>query len=216
MLKGLAGYLDSVDEVIDGEPLGIDDQIADAYGDLQVLQGAALAVAGSDKPPPLALTKDQVDAVTGALALLDTILTEQNRVDQLRTIESVENRTEFEHTRLALEAANDSWLKRLDQQLSYRQTLGESWLDSLADPEKRRPAALALIDVLEQREDLPQVRIALEKVTAKFKESHDAYLELLFKQDAALTDKERRKRAQIAHDRVIGALKGLTAILTAF
>ena len=217
VVAGLAGYLDQVEAVLSRDPIDIGADLAAAESDLRVLLGAAQAVAGDGTPLPT-LNDAQKTALGGALELLSTLADEQSRVDDLRTIESRENREAFARTLSGLHAANTLWLKKYAGQLANRETLLATQLSKLskATPEKRRPVAAALLKAIEEREALPKLRAALFEVANALGASHDAYLELLDDGNAPLTDEERRRKAQLNHDRVIGALKSLTALITVF
>ena len=191
--------------------------LAAAESDLRVILGAAQAAAGDSTPLP-SLNDAQKGAVSGALDLLSTLADEQARVDDLRTIESAKNRALFATTLMDLHASNTLWLNKYETQLANRQTLLDDQLRRLdrAAPEKRRPVAVALLTAIEEREAVPQLRAALFEVANALGASHNAYLELLDDANAPLSAKERRRKAQVNHDRVIGALKSLTAIIAAF
>lgn len=215
VVAGLAGYLDQVEAVLSRDPIDIGADLAAAESDLRVILGAVQAVSGDSTPLP-ALNEAQTNAIGGALELLSTLADEQARVDDLRTIESPKNRAAFARTLASLHAANTLWLNKYATQLANRETLLAVQLGKLATPEKRRPAAAALLKAIEEREALPKLRGALFEVANALGASHDAYLELLDDSNASLSDKERRRKAQLNHDRVIGALKSLTAIIAAF
>ncbi|MET0179622.1 MAG: hypothetical protein ABW194_03950 [Novosphingobium sp.] len=218
VIGALAGYLDAVDEVLTREPLALGAEFEAAYSDLQVLQAAALAVGGSSATP-LALTTDQQEAISGALALLDTVLDERKRVIDLKRIEVAANRATFDSTLAKLRAINDHWLLRYEGQLDHRLALLNDRLDvelARKGSEQRRPVAEAVLVATERSEELGRLRAGLDNVTREFGEAHASYLALLDDADAPLSKKEKRKRAELTRGRVIGALKSLTSLIRAF
>lgn len=217
VVAGLAGYLDQVEAVLSRDTIDIGGDLAAAESDLRVILGAVQAV-GGDRTSLPELNDAQKGAIGGALELLSTLADERARVDDLRTIESAENRELFATTLVNLHASNTLWLNKYETQIANRETLLAEQLRRLdrATPEKRRPAAAALLKAIEEREAVPKLRAALFEVANALGASHNAYLELLDDANAPLSAQERRRKAQLNHDRVIGALKSLTAIIAAF
>jgi hypothetical protein len=214
-IRGLSGYLDLVDSVIKREPIDIAADFGDALADLEAISGAAGALAGADTGLP-ALSADQKTAIGGALGLLSIILDEKYKVDDLLRIETAENKLLFTDSVTALRTANTTWLTFHKKQLSQRRTLLQNRLDRTQGEVARRPLAEALLATIEAQENHAKLAAALADVVDKLEASHTAYLALLFNKNAELSSKERKKLAQLNHDRVMGALRSLTAIIKAF
>lgn len=217
VVRALSGYLDLVNAVVAREPIDLGSEFANALDDLQTINGAAVEVAGLKSGLPM-LSSDQTSAIKGAIDLLSVVLDEKYRVDDLRRIETVENRQFFDTTTRALALANATWLDNYRRELSRRQTFLQDRLDRMpkAGIDARRPVAAALLATIESRENLPKMKLALENTLDELVRSHNSYLILLFDDRAELSGKERKKLAKLNHDRVMGALKSLTAVLRAF
>lgn len=217
VIGALSGYLDLIDGIVQRDPLDLGAEFANIASDLDTIKGAAEAVSGSTVGIP-SLSDDQSDAIDGALDLISTILDERNRVDEMRAVETAENRQLFTDTLTSLRSANRDWATSLERQVRQRRALLEDRLARLsrAGEAQRRPAAEALLTAIEEQESLSRLLPALNDVTDKLQQSHTAYLALLDDPNAELTRAERARLAQLNHDRVMGALRSLTALIRAF
>ncbi len=162
------------------------------------------------------LSPDQETAVKGALGLLSIILDEKYRVNDLLRIEDAEDEQHFSNSISALRKANTTWLNAHKEQLSQRRTLLQARLDRTKGEAARRPVVDALLATIEARENHAMLAVAMADIVDKLELAHTSYLALLYNKDAELSGKERKKLAQLNHDRVMGALKSLTAIIKAF
>jgi hypothetical protein len=216
-IRGLAGYLDLIDGVVSRAPLDLGADLAAVHSDLQTIKAAANAVAGKDLGIP-DLSDEQKNAITGVFDLISVLIDEKKRVDDLSRIETVEQRQLFDDSVRHLRAANRKWTDNLQTQVSQRRTLFEDRLERLhsAGEAKRRPVVEALLETIEQEEKMGQLRASLDDVTDKLVGAHLAYLTLLDDPGSELTTAEKQKAAKINHDRIMGALKSLTAVLKAF
>lgn len=216
VIRSLAVYLDAVDKVVTRDKLDLTGEITAARDDVQAVYDAAAALGGGGQFP--ALDSAQEAALSNVFDLLSTLIDESGRVRDLRAIESGDNQKLFERSAKALEQANKKWLERLKGQLVGRKGMLEQRLLAMskASAAERRPIAEDLLELTETIESIPAMDAALQDVVAAMRESHAGYLDLLFNDDAELTDKEREFIATENHNRVMRALKSFTAIVTAF
>lgn len=209
VIDGLVAYLDAIDAVLAREPIDIPGVVGDAQATLETIS----TIAGGS-----ALSEEQTAAVAGALTLLNQIVDEAQRVDDLRRIELQQDQAAFAGSVDNLDAANRKWLRSMDAQLDNRRTLLERRLPRIpaSDYDRRRAAAADLMMLIERQEALPELTAALAKTVQALRDSHTAYRDLLFGDGRLLTPKERKKAADLTRARLRGALNSLTAIIKAF
>jgi hypothetical protein len=217
VIKGLSGYLDLVEAVLNRDKLDIAADLTAARDDMQALYDAAVALGGNDSPFP-ALTTGQETAISNTLGLLSTILDERGRVIDLRRIETRTNQILFSRAVVGLAAANEQWLKRLKGQTEGRIRELRLRLQQLqkASPDQRRPVAEALVTQVDLVDKIPAMSEALKKITTAMATSHEKYIDLLFNDHAELSDEERAFMIKENHDRVMKAIKAFTSLITAF
>ena len=210
-LQGLSAYLGAIDEILTTKRPDVGADVDDAIVKLQGAASSIGVIVGV--PIPTLLADEQRKAVTGALSLLSTLANEARTVDELRRLETPARDIEFQETLARLRAVDAGLLQILRQELQEQGRVLGLTRRSVRDPRESRREEMGLI---ERRERIDALEVAMGGALDALGSSRDSYLELLRDGNAPLTRDERAKRARLARDRVLSALNAVAGLVKAF
>ncbi|QTD55900.1 hypothetical protein [Parasphingorhabdus cellanae] len=218
VIDGLVAYFDAVDAIITREPTNFEDKLLDAQSTLDAIAANLGTLSDEKDTTLLVLTDDQKAAVGDMLSLLNEIIDEVARVDDLREVEIQLDQTAFANDLDRLNRINDRWLLIMNVQIDNRLTLIESRLPRIAAEhfDQRHRYAAQQMTLIERQEALPDLKIALSKTVGMLSKTHGDYHKLLFGDERLLTLDEKRKAAAITRARMRSALSHLAAIVRVF
>lgn len=238
IVGGIAAYLDAVDAVLAREDPDLAGSFAEAEGDLEAVR----QLVGADGAP--LLSAEQSGAIGAVLSLISEIAGEAARVDGLRALEARLAREEtpvpyadsecrhlpgaaangaslsrFANGICALKRANAYWAVQLYADQRTRFSVANTAFRRAApdDAEGRRDSVRHQVELYETAMAVPRMRAAIDALADDFAEAHRAYRALLDGgEGAALTPKERARRAAIEKARVRAALRSFARLVAAF
>ncbi|WP_108810184.1 hypothetical protein [Sphingorhabdus sp. Alg231-15] len=218
VIDGLVTYFDAVDAIVTREPTDLAGKLLGAQATLDAVAANLGSIAGQEDVKLPALTDDQKGAVEDTLSLLNEIIDESARVDDLRDVEIQLDQAAFAKDIDRLSRINQRWLLVMDVQIDNRLTLIESRLPRIPAQQfdQRHRFAAQQMTLIERQEALPELAIALSKTVGTLRETHRDYQGLLFGDDRLLTLDEKRKAAAITRTRLRRALGHLAAIARVF
>ena len=216
VIDGFVAYFDAVDAIVSREPLDFSGGFDKAEGELRGIASDLAIIGGADASGIPALSDDQRKAVSGILDLMSELVDEANRVDDLRKIELDLDQVAIEGSLTSLENANDRWVRALDAQIDNRLLLANRELPKIKDYDRRRIAVDAQLTLIERKEALPALKVALRETTVALRKARTDYRNLLFNVDRTLTPAERKKAASITRARLRAALASLASVISAF
>lgn len=219
LIDALSSYADSLAEIVEAKSSDPAQGFTDALATARAAQGTLTAITGAGGGFPAA-DDPRVVAVTSFIGFLGELQGEAKKVAELRAI-ILDNPDGAETTINALRSDLQGWENQRKADLLLRQTLLGTRLArlvSVAPPaaDKERREAMAAFNASSRNyRASARIQPALDAVLSTLLQS-DRDLRRVLRVHPNLSKKERAKVAEINRKRLIRALDGVTALITAF
>lgn len=210
-LNALAVYLGAVDAILTDKRVDVGAELDEAIVKLQGAAGDIATIVGTELPT--SINNEQRAAVAGALTLLSSLINEADTVRDLQRFETSTRDEEFAITISRLGAVNNGLAEVLRQEIEQQEKVLQLTRASAGDARVRRTEEMAL---LERKERISDLKTALTAALDALVVSRRDYVTLLRDPKALLSKVERKKRSQIAQQRVLSALSAVAKLVTAF
>lgn len=211
--RGIATYLDAIDEIVGRDPVDIAGSLRAVQEDLKAVQ----TIISLNAIPQL--SKEQNAAVASALELIGTLATEAATVKDLRRLEHQRDQAKFNASLDALDTLNAGWVNIFKQSMKSQFSLINDAYRAAppSDPDKRRALVSRQMEINGYAESAPELEQALKSLNATFRQAHTDYLALLpAGSKAALSRAEKNKEAALIKARVRAALQSVAALVASF
>ncbi len=210
-LNALAVYLGAMDAILTDKRVDVGAELDDAIVKLQTAAGDVATIAGTELPT--VIKDEQRTAVAEALSLLSSLSNEADTVRDLQRFETPARDEEFAATVSRLQAVNDGLVEVLRQEIEQQKKVLQLTRSRTVDPRAHRREEMAL---LERKERIGDLKTALAGALDALATSRTDYVTLLRDRKASLSKDERKKRSQVAQQRVLGALSAVAKLAMTF